>query len=483
MPELGDPISERELDVLNCLAEGDSNREIAKKLSISHNTVKVHVRNIFTKLGVSSRTEATTVALQQGVLSIPGVEVETEEAEAEGEAGEESEVVREGSDAPAPENGAGAAAPATARDAGAQAQSGPNEAVAGPNRRLALIGAVVIVAALIVALFVIGDFRGAVSAPDEPTATATNAPLFEETEVDENWLLSRPLPQPRAHMVVANIGLNLYAIGGETAEGVDNSLYIYDTQRREWRQGAPKLTAVADAAAEILGGEIYVMGGRTENGNATTVVEAYSPLNDGWRPVTALPHPVAGALALSDDSRLFLIGGRQGDDVLSDVVAYDPATQQWQSLPPLQQARAHAAGGVLDGHLYVVGGSEGQQTLSSCEKFDPAAREWLSCPDLLQPRAGAGSAVFLDKLYVLGGEAGDAVTGSEVYDATTEQWSEFSTPALKDAAAWAYLGVANVETRIYALGGNQDGELSEEMYVYRPFFYQFFIPAASAGEE
>lgn len=470
MPELGDPISERELDVLNCLAEGDSNREIAKKLSISHNTVKVHVRNIFAKLGVSSRTEATTVALQKGVLSIPGVEVETDEAEIGEQGVEESE-----------EGGDVSDASPSAPDAGAQTQSAPIEAIANPNRRLALIAGLVIVAALVVGLFAIGDFPGAVSAPEEPTATT--AELFEETEVDDNWLLSRPLPQPRAHMAVVTIGLNLYAIGGETAEGVDNSLFIYDTQQREWTEGAPKLTAVADAAAEVLAGEIYVMGGRTENGNATTVVEAYSPLNDGWRPATALPRPVAGALALSDGSSLFLIGGRHGSETLADVLVYDPATQQWQSLPPLKQARAHAAGGVVGGQLYVAGGSDGQEALSSCESFDPVAQAWISCPELLQARAGAGSAVFLNKLYVLGGESGDGVTANEAYDVAIEQWSEFSAPALEGAAEWAYLGVANVETRIYTLGGSHDGEFSDETYVYRPFVYQFFIPAASAGDE
>ncbi|HSO27544.1 MAG TPA: response regulator transcription factor, partial [Anaerolineales bacterium] len=74
MAELGETLSDRELDVLRCVVNGASNKEVAAELSISENTVKVHLRNIYTKLGVSSRTEATTVALQQGLATIPGME-------------------------------------------------------------------------------------------------------------------------------------------------------------------------------------------------------------------------------------------------------------------------------------------------------------------------------------------------------------------------------------------------------------------------
>ena len=61
-------LTARELDVLRMLAAGRSNKEIAIKLSITETTVKSHLRSIFTKLGVLSRTEAVTVASRRGLV-------------------------------------------------------------------------------------------------------------------------------------------------------------------------------------------------------------------------------------------------------------------------------------------------------------------------------------------------------------------------------------------------------------------------------
>lgn len=66
--ELIEPLSERELEVLHCIAEGLSNREIANRLYLSLNTVKVHARNIYGKLGAHRRTEAVARAKALGVL-------------------------------------------------------------------------------------------------------------------------------------------------------------------------------------------------------------------------------------------------------------------------------------------------------------------------------------------------------------------------------------------------------------------------------
>ncbi|MCB0112576.1 MAG: response regulator transcription factor [Caldilineaceae bacterium] len=63
-------LSERELEVLQGVAKGWTNREIANFLSISNRTVQGHLANIFGKLQVTSRTEAVTVALQQGILTL-----------------------------------------------------------------------------------------------------------------------------------------------------------------------------------------------------------------------------------------------------------------------------------------------------------------------------------------------------------------------------------------------------------------------------
>ena len=67
----GSELTGRELEVLEQIVRGRSNKEIAAALSISEATVKSHVNNILSKLGVDDRTQAATTALQRGIVHLP----------------------------------------------------------------------------------------------------------------------------------------------------------------------------------------------------------------------------------------------------------------------------------------------------------------------------------------------------------------------------------------------------------------------------
>ena len=62
-------LSDREIDVLTAVASGKSNKQVARELSVSEDTVKGHLKIIFTKLGVSDRTQAVTLALRRGIIA------------------------------------------------------------------------------------------------------------------------------------------------------------------------------------------------------------------------------------------------------------------------------------------------------------------------------------------------------------------------------------------------------------------------------
>ncbi|MBF2049242.1 MAG: response regulator transcription factor [Leptolyngbya sp. IPPAS B-1204] len=61
-------LTQREIEILRMLAEGMANKTIARQLYISEHTVKFHISSIFAKLGVSSRTEAVTIGIRQGLI-------------------------------------------------------------------------------------------------------------------------------------------------------------------------------------------------------------------------------------------------------------------------------------------------------------------------------------------------------------------------------------------------------------------------------
>ena len=195
MAERGEPLSDRELEVLNRLAVGESNKAIADGLSISPLTVKTHLRNIYTKLGVSTRTEAMTVALQQGVVA-----VQTADGQATAD------------ERPPTTDGGVTSEEKTADDRPqTTVEESPSSVVRRPssfdahrwrNLSLALLGLL----ALLVSIFSFVQWReGALLAP-------TPEPFAEQTLGDTRWLSSRPLPEARAGRAAAAIGLDVYLL-------------------------------------------------------------------------------------------------------------------------------------------------------------------------------------------------------------------------------------------------------------------------------
>jgi DNA-binding NarL/FixJ family response regulator len=65
-----DTLSEREVEVLRCVARGAANKEVAIQLRISEETVKVHMKHILEKLAATDRTHAVTIALNRGIIEL-----------------------------------------------------------------------------------------------------------------------------------------------------------------------------------------------------------------------------------------------------------------------------------------------------------------------------------------------------------------------------------------------------------------------------
>ncbi|MEO0796779.1 MAG: response regulator transcription factor [Verrucomicrobiota bacterium] len=63
-------LTARELEILQLLGEGKSNKELAERLDISLNTTKIHIKNIREKLGASDRTQAVVIAFKRGILRV-----------------------------------------------------------------------------------------------------------------------------------------------------------------------------------------------------------------------------------------------------------------------------------------------------------------------------------------------------------------------------------------------------------------------------
>jgi DNA-binding CsgD family transcriptional regulator len=420
-------LSEREDQILQLVATGMTNREIAQSLTISPNTVKVHLSNIFEKLGVASRTEATLYGIEHGLVAVPGNEKD-----------EQTQV--------------------------SEAQPG--------LRKYLWVGvplAVVLLGAILLALF------GMDLIFPQPTPTPVNAQMAAELE--NRWQELAPMPEARSGLAATAYDGNIYAIAGEGTAGVSGSVFRYLTEEDRWEQRRDKPTPVRDVDAVLIGEKIYVPGGRQADERPTDILEIYDPRTDNWESGAPLPQAIS-AYALADfEGQMYLFGGWDGEKALDVVYIYDPGMDEWREGTPMPTARYHAGAVALADKIVVMGGKNERDLLDDVHLYYPARdrngeNPWEEDIDMPTARYDFGIASIYESVYVIGGFVvidDNSNIGLLLADGS---WTDLPTNQSYDGKTTNLISLDSHVVIIQpSITTNQTW-----MTVYQAFYYSIYIP-------
>ncbi|MHB0858654.1 MAG: LuxR C-terminal-related transcriptional regulator [Anaerolineae bacterium] len=450
----GDPSSDltlRERELLELVVTGATNQQIALALDISINTVKAHLRNIFAKLGVESRTEATLLAIQQGLVTLCASPLSTVEEFPQGQ----SAVARIWPDL-----------------------QGVRWPLHSLQRVAVLVGIVLLGAALAWPVA-----RFARPAPHSRLVDISGGSAAAEAFVDQDsrWKPRSSLSIPRGRFAQTEVEGLVYVVGGLTESGCVSRVETYDPKQDRWEQRADKPVAVANIGAAAVGGRIHVPGGLDADGQVRNVHEVYDPAADTWSTAASLPFPVCAYAIAPVEGGFYLFGGWDGHRYLDKVLFYDATADTWHDAPPLRVARGFAAAVAAPSGIYLLGGYDGEREIDLCESFDPALAvagedPWHMHTPMTYGRAGHGAALVDGSLYVVGGGWDHPLDSSERYDLSNDAWSRFGTPN----AEWHALGLSAVDTvegaLLIAVGG-WSGRYLNTVDAYQAS-YRIFLPSA-----
>ncbi len=444
-------LSEREQEILKLLATGASNKEIAQRLFISPNTVKVHLRNIFTKIGAASRTEAVLYALRVGlvtqVVDEGQASAETEQPETSPQL--EAEVVQ-------PEQAPMQLEVIT-----------PSVTVErAPGRRRTVWVALGVM--VLLAVTALGWWWQTRSLERTLVPTLTPTPM-----VLPRWQLQQSLPVTLSAPAAVVYEQTFYFVTGQE----DGAALRYHPKQKSWQALAVKPTPVRDAGAVLIGELIYVPGGRLADGRATDRLEVYNPRLDRWELRASLPSPRCAYALAALEGQLYLFGGWDGRDYVADVFIYDPQTDAWHTGQPMAARRGFAAAVAVGGKILVLGGWDGKTALATNSVYFPQRDEngekaWEDQLPLPEGRYGLSAAFLTDVVYVIGGTDGQTELAPLRYDADGNAWLPLELPPQEVGVQPVVLPLG---TQLHVFGGLH-GDVGTAEYLTYQASYVIVLP-------
>jgi len=313
-------LSERELQILLLVAQGLSNRQIAGQLDISDNTVKVHVRNIFVKINVASRTEASLYAVRHGLIVV--------------------------------ENQAAVPAPPVAP---------PPEPVVTivslpPPRRWQWVVAVL---GVVVVLGVGGVVWWTTQTPVVPV-------IRQQSSAPTRWARLPAVPNPQPDQQFAVYAGQLYVFAGNRSA----HWLQFDGATRTWQALTDLPFGVPNGAPLWADGAgLWVIG--ADDGRGVWRWDAQQ-----WQPQPMLPAGVTALSVVRVDGALLVLGQTNTVTNVLTTWALAPQAQSWQSGVDFAPALVNPQLVVLEGVVYLFGDG------AHVWRLDTAAQRWVSDRDL-----------------------------------------------------------------------------------------------------
>ena len=257
----------------------------------------------------------------------------------------------------------------------------------------------------------------------------TTSTAFEAFNAKQNsWFKLKSLPVPRHHITPAIIDGKIYAMGGFDGPypewELKADMFIYAIASDSWQQGLAMPEPVGEHVAIVVNKKIHVIGGRVRSEDERNHFDAYidsnahhiyDPQKNEWSKGKAAPTARNSAAAAVIDGLIYVVGGRhnvmqkdgtQLQQNLSNLEVYNPETSEWHTRAPLPESLGGNAAASVDGKLYVFGGEQWapeHKVFSSSWTYDPASDKWQKVADMPTARHGLAAAAVDDVIYTIGG--------------------------------------------------------------------------------
>lgn len=247
---------------------------------------------------------------------------------------------------------------------------------------------------------------------------------------------------------------------------------ITDITGDSWLSRASMPTPRSGAAAAVIDGKIYVIGGYSRD-DVFALNECYDPETDIWTTMSPMPYPRSGAFAAVVEGKIYVIGGVDATlTLLSRNEMYDPLADAWTTMASMPTPRAAPCAGVVDGKIYVIGGTGGDtialgnstslvKVLSSAnEEYNPLTDTWMQKSPMPTPRWRPAGCAIGETIYVIGGWGHDGITDvTEQYNPGIDLWETLSPIPTRRTATVA----VPLDNNIYVIGGHSLKNFSETL--------------------